>query len=93
MSNVVEFESFKGQKELDEDFPIFVGYAEKCFGAKTDPEAMFQSFYYTLRYLEGHLRALWVFDMLGIDAEMSARGKKFLIDWLEGIVEELKENG
>ena len=37
---ILNFEQFRGQRELDKDYPKFLGNAEKIFEGKFTPEAM-----------------------------------------------------
>ena len=90
MGEVINFELFKGEKELDKDFPKFLENVEMTFNAKTTPESMFKRIYYTLRYLEGHLRAINTMRKLGISIPLDKRGKQLLIDWLDNILDQLK---
>ena len=88
---ILNFEQFRGQRELDKDYPKFLGYAERIFEGKVTPEAMMKRLYYTLRYLEGHINGLsmlWI--LAGVDMEEQKRGVKLIIDWLEDIIENLK---
>lgn len=92
MGNVISFEPFKNAKKWDEEYPVFLGNAEKCFGDKVDPEQMAKRLYYALRYLEGVSRSFWIFEMLGssMNAKEFEKGKKFMIAWLEEILKNLK---
>lgn len=88
---ILNFEQFRGQRELDKDYPKFLGSAEKIFEGKFTPEAMMKRLYYTLRYLEGHINGLSMLWLLaGVDMEEQKRGVKLIIDWLEDIIENLK---
>lgn len=90
MGEVINFELFKGEKELDKDFPNFLANVEMTFDAKTTPDSMYKRIYYTLRYLEGHLRAIKTMRKLGISIPFEKRGKQLLIDWLDNILDQLK---
>ena len=92
-NNVVIFEAFKNAKQWDEEYPKFLGNAEKTFGAKTDTEEMLKRLYYAVRYLDGVSRSFFIFSMLGIKMKGKDfdRGKDYLIKWLEEIVENLKK--
>lgn len=88
---ILNFEQFRGQRELDKDYPKFLGNAERIFEGKFTPEAMMKRLYYTLRYLEGHINGLSMLWLLaGLDMEEQKRGVKLIIDWLEDIIENLK---
>ena len=34
---ILNFEQFRGQRELDKDYPKFLGYAERIFEGKVTP--------------------------------------------------------
>lgn len=88
---ILNFEQFRGQRELDKDFPKFLGNAEKTFEGKVTPEAMMKRLYYTMRYLEGHINGLSILWLcFGTDMAEQKRGVKLIIDWLEDIIENLK---
>lgn len=90
-NNIVNFEFFKGQKELDKDYPKFLGNAERTFNAKTTPESMMKRLYYTLRYLEGHINGMSILFLLtGQDMRSQQEGIGYIIDWLEGILKDLR---
>lgn len=91
MGDILEFELFKGMKALDEEFPMFLANAEKIFNAKTDAESVLKRIYYTMKYLEGHLRAIKVMDKLGIPILLDKRGKAILVDWMKDILKALEE--
>lgn len=94
-SNVIQFEPFKNSKKWDDEYPKFLGNLEKHFGAKTDPESMMQRLYYSLRFLQGNINAFWIFDVLGIQnmkEEELKRGKQFCIDWLQEMLNTLKNS-
>lgn len=78
---ILNFEQFRGQRELDKDYPKFLGNAEKIFEGKITPESMMKRLYYTLRYLEGHIRSLsilWLLTNMTMDEQQ--RGVKLIID-------------
>lgn len=88
---ILNFEQFRGQRELDKDYPKFLGYAETIFEGKVTPEAMMKRLYYTLRYLEGHINGLSILWLcFGVTMEEQQRGVKLIIDWLEDIIANLK---
>ena len=90
-NNILDFEQFKGEKELEEFYPVFLGNVERTFNGRTSPKALFQRLYYTLRYLEGNLRTFQIFPVIGITTDIeNDRGKKFLIEWLESMLNDLK---
>lgn len=90
-NNIVNFEFFKGQKELDKDYPKFLGNAERTFNAKTTPESMMKRLYYTLRYLEGHINGMSILFLLtGQDMRSQQEGIGYIIDWLESILKDLR---
>ncbi len=89
---ILNFEQFRGQRELDKDYPKFLEYAERIFEGKLTPEAMMKRLYYTLRYLQGHINGLTILWLcLGATMEEQKRGVKLIIDWLEDIIESLRE--
>lgn len=93
--NILNFESFKGQKELDEDYPTFLVNAEKTFNKETSPDSILKRIYYTLRYLEGHIRAIEILGVLhkkqtGKDFLLDVRGNRYIIDWVEDILKKLR---
>ena len=95
--NILNFEFFKGQKELDEDYPKFLGNAEKTFNKETNPESMLKRLYYTLRYLEGHIRGLEILGILhkkqtGEKFVLDPKGNRYIIDWLDEMLNKLKGN-
>ena len=54
MSNkILQFEPFKIAKKWDDEYAKFLGYTEKYFGAKTNPEQMVKRLYFAMRYLSG----------------------------------------
>lgn len=88
---ILNFEQFRGQRELDKDYPKFLGNAEKTFEGKVTPEAMMKRLYYTLRYLEGHINGLSILWLcFGVTMDEQQRGVKLIIDWLEDIIANLK---
>lgn len=90
-NNIVDFEQFKGQKKLDEDYPKFLGNAERSFGGLADPKEMIKRLYYTLRYLEGHIRGMsLLFILTGQTMESQQEGIGYMIKWLESILEDLR---
>lgn len=90
-NKVVQFELFKNQKKLDEEYPKFLGNCERTFNAKTDAESMFKRLYFTMRYLTGHINALQILFLLTrMKMEDQQRGIKYIIDWLEDILKDLK---
>lgn len=91
--NVVIFEAFKNAKQWEDDYPQFLGKVEQCFGAKTDPESMCKRLYYAVRFLEGVVNSYLIFSILGVNLndESNKRGRKYLIEWLEEILKNLKE--
>ena len=91
MGEIIHFEQFKGAKEIDKDFNKFLANAEKVFEAKTDPESLFKRIYYTLRYLEGHLRAIEVMEKLGIPTLLDKRGKEIIVDWMNNILIKMED--
>lgn len=91
MGDIINFEKFKGEKALDDEFPEFLANAEKIFNAKTNPESLFKRIYYTLRYLEGHLRAIEVMGKLGIPTLLDKRGKEIVVDWMHNILVKMED--
>lgn len=93
-SNVIIFEAFKNAKKWDDEYPQFLGKAEQCFGAKTDPESMVKRLYYALRYLDGVANSQQIFRMLGLDTMLETpeqrKGKEYCIRWLEDILKKIK---
>lgn len=92
-NKLIQFEPFKNAKKWDDEYPKFLGNTEKFFGAKTNPEEMAKRLYYALRYLDGVSKSFWIFSLLGIptNAEELKRGKKYMIEWLEQILKNMKE--
>ena len=93
MSKIIKFEPFKNAKQWDDEYPKFLGNIEKHFGTKTDPETMTKRLYFAIRYLEGVVNSFWIFTLMGIsmDAKEIERGKKFCINWLQDIIDKLKQ--
>ena len=93
MSKIIQFEPFKNAKKWDDEYPKFLGSIEKHFGTKTDPETMAKRLYFAMRYLDGVVNSFWIFTLLGIkmDAKEIERGKKFCTDWLQDILDKLKQ--
>ena len=91
MGKVINFELFKGEKELDKDYDKFLANAEKIFAPKTDPATMFKRIYYTLRYLESHLRAINTLNQLGVPILLDKRGKEIIVDWMKDILSKMEE--
>lgn len=93
MSNkILQFEPFKNAKKWDDEYAKFLGNTEKYLGAKTDPEQMAKRLYFAMRYLSGVANSFWVFSKLGINLDNSEfeKGKLYCIDWLEEILNKLK---
>lgn len=91
MGKVINFELFKGEKELDKDYDKFLANAEKIFAPKTDPMTMFKRIYYTLRYLEGHFRAINTLNQLGVPILLDKRGKEIIVNWMKDILKQMEE--
>ena len=97
MSNkILQFEPFKNAKKWDDEYAKFLGYTEKYFGAKTDPEQMAKRLYFAMRYLSGVANSFWVLSKLGINQDNKElqksiqKSKLYCIDWLEEILNKLK---
>lgn len=91
MGDVIQFEAIKNGKQWEDEYPKFLGHIEKYFGTKTDPGTMFKRMYYAIRFLEGVVNSFMIFSLMGIPIEENKRGKQFLIEWLEDIVDKLKQ--
>lgn len=90
MEKIIDFEQFKGKKELDKGYEKFLSTANKCFSGYS-PDSMLKRLYYTIRYLEGHINGLSILFLLkGITMDEQKKGVKYMIDWLEEIIKDLK---
>lgn len=91
-NNVIDFELFKGQKELDNLYSKYLGNVERTFDSKTSPRSMLQRLYYTIRYLEGTINGLdLLFLLTRQDMASQKEGINYMISWLEDIIARLKE--
>lgn len=89
---VLNFELFKNQKELDNEYSKFLNHCNKYFGTNVSPEGVFKRLYFATRYLEGTVNGYKIFTMLGLTKEEYDKGTKLFCDWLEAIIKDLKND-
>lgn len=88
---IIDFEQFKNEKKLEQEYLKFLTYTEKYFKDYSEAE-IFKRMYFIVRYIEGTINA---FNMIliarGSDKfEDNKRGIKYLIEFLENIIQDLK---
>ena len=91
VDNIVNFSDFRQGKDFEKDYPAFIGHTEKFFVEKMSAESMFKKLFYSLRYVEGTIRAIKTLSMFGIVPELDDKGRTLLIDWLQSMINDLKE--
>ena len=88
---VIEFEHFKNEKKLEQEYLKFLSYTKKYFKDYSEPE-IFKRMFFITRYIEGTINA---FNMILIARgaskfEDNKRGIRYLIQFLESIIQDLK---
>ena len=90
MTNLLDFELFKNQKELDKDYNEYLGHCNKYFGTDVTPTGIFKRLYFATRYLEGTSNGYRVFSKLGLSDIEYKKGVILFCDWLQQIIDDLK---
>jgi hypothetical protein len=81
------------ENELDKKYLEFLGDVEKSFSRlDISGTSMMARLYCGLRFTEGCIRALKIFNMLDGRDLLDEIGKQYLIDWLESLIQNLKES-
>lgn len=88
---VIDFELFKDQKKLDKEYFAFMNHCNKFFGGDVTPTGVFKRLYFATRYLEGTVNGYSLFTKLGITDEEYNKGTQLFCDWLEDIINTLRE--
>ena len=88
---IIEFEHFKNEKKLEQEYLKFLSYTEKYFKDYSESE-IFKRMFFITRYIEGTINA---FNMILIAIwaskfDHNKRGIKYLIQFLESIIQDLK---
>lgn len=90
VENVVNFELFKNQKQLDNEYEVFMRYCNKFFGSDVSASGVFKRLYFATRYLEGTVNGYTIFTTLGLSDAEYQKGTELFCDWLEDIVKNLR---
>jgi hypothetical protein len=96
MTNIVDFIKFKETREdsnqLENNYLKFLTHVNQFLGIPSDMNKAFEVIYYNLRYLEGTINAISILSMLNrsIPRKDIEEGKIYLINWLNQIIEDIK---
>lgn len=76
--------------ELEQYYSKFLSGVERAFNnTEMSAEHMIARIYCGLKFSEGSIRAMKIFSMMGAPV-MGKVEKQYLIEWLEGIIEDLR---
>jgi hypothetical protein len=79
-------------EDLDNKYTEFLGNAERSFPKlELSGTSMMARLYCGLRFTEGSIRALKIFKMFNGKDLLDEIGKQYMIDWLQSMIEDLKE--
>lgn len=88
---ILNFELFKNQKELDNEYTKFLNHCNKYFGTDVSPEGIFKRLYFVTRCLVGTVNGYKIFSLCGLSDKEYKKGTLLFYDWLEAIVKDLRD--
>lgn len=91
MNNILDFELFKNQKQLDKDYFNYLVHCNSYFDKELSAEEMFKRLYYATRYLEGTVFGYTIFTKLGLSDAEYQKGTELFCSWLEDIIARLRD--
>lgn len=90
--NVINLDEYRQFNKMEKDYQAFLTYVNKMLKIPKDVPSLARCFYFILRYLEGTVNCMFLLSILpNIPQTQTFELKKMVIQYLEGILEDLKK--
>lgn len=90
MNKIINLNEFREAKQLEDDYLKFLTYVNRYTGIPTDLISLIKVFFLNLRWLEGSINCLSVFSIVSTDDSNIEQTKTMLIDYLNKLIEDIK---